>query len=200
MGWFATNQPGDLGLVFPARGPAFPLEHTYLLFTPALPHCPAVGSSPPGPCLQWELGQGQLRVPGRPTESVWSETRFLWKKCLAKGVAWPRRGMHPAILGNGACLHIPILRPVASFKGWCPSGGRGGAWNMRALVQCLWPEGWVAGGGIQAGQPLLPGAGWAEGPKAGARTCRCVCRQGPRLQAQPTSRIRARGSRGCGAF
>lgn len=162
MGWFATNQPGDLGLVFPARGPAFPLEHTSLLFTPALPHRPAAGSSPPGPCLQWELGQGRLRVPGRPTESVWSETRFLQKKCLAKGVAWPRRGMHPAILGNGACLHTPILRPVASFKGWCPSGGRGGAWNMRALVQCPWPEGWVAGGGSQAGRLGRGPEGWRQ--------------------------------------
>ena len=42
-----------------------------------------------------------------------------------------------------------------------------------ALIQGLWPEGWVAG------RPLFPRAVWARGLQAGASTCRSC------LQAEP---------------
>lgn len=45
------------------------------------------------------------------------------KKCPARGVARPSQAVHPASLGNGACLHIPALRHAASFKCQCLSGG-----------------------------------------------------------------------------
>lgn len=54
---------------------------------------------------------------------------------------------------------------------------------MWALVQCLWPEGWVAARVVQAGLRLLPRAGWAEGLRAAARTCRSCLWAGPWLQA-----------------